>query len=128
VWDGGSAHQLGLVDGFGGMEEAVAKAAEMAKLGDERGVQYLEPSRSFRDEVIDLFAFEDPEDEIPSTDAFTMLARRPQQQFAEAIGEVHSILSGPSIQARCLECPSVAPAAIRANDLSIIELVRKWLS
>jgi protease-4 len=128
VWDGGTARQLGLVDGFGGMEEAVAKAAEMAKLGDERGVQYLEPSRSFRDEVIDLFAFEDPEDEIPSTDAFTMLARRPQQQFAEAIGEVHSILSGPSIQARCLECPSVAPAAIRANDLSIIELVRKWLS
>src|SRR4029077_15155973 len=37
VWDGGTAHQIGLVDGFGGMQEAVAKAAEMAKLGnDER--------------------------------------------------------------------------------------------
>ena len=129
VWDGGTARQLGLVDGFGGMEDAVAKAAELAKLGDERGVQYLEPSRSFRDELIDLFAFEDePDDEIPSADAFTMLARRPQQQLAEAIGEVRSILSGPSIQARCIECPSGAPAAISASDVSLIDLLWKWLS
>ncbi|MEO7277293.1 MAG: signal peptide peptidase SppA, partial [Sphingomicrobium sp.] len=38
VWDGGTAHQLGLVDGFGGMPEAIGKAAELAKLGDERRV------------------------------------------------------------------------------------------
>ena len=42
VWDGGTAHQLGLIDGFGGMDEAIAKAAQLAKLGDERGVTYLE--------------------------------------------------------------------------------------
>src|SRR5205085_3074851 len=43
VWDGGTAHQIGLVDGFGGMQEAVAKAAELAHLGaNERGVRYLE--------------------------------------------------------------------------------------
>ena len=35
VWDGGTARQLGLVDGFGGMDDAVAKAAELAKLDDE---------------------------------------------------------------------------------------------
>ena len=33
VWDGGTARQLGLVDGFGGMDEAIAKAAQLAKLG-----------------------------------------------------------------------------------------------
>jgi protease-4 len=42
VWDGGSARQLGLVDGFGGINAAIAKAAQLAKLGDERGVRYLE--------------------------------------------------------------------------------------
>ena len=47
VWDGGTARQLGLVDGFGGMDEAIAKAAELAKLGDERGVTYLERPPSF---------------------------------------------------------------------------------
>ena len=43
VWDGGTAHQIGLVDGFGGMEDAIAKAAQLAGLGNERGVRYLEP-------------------------------------------------------------------------------------
>src|ERR687897_621667 len=41
VWDGGAARQLGLVDGFGGMDEAIAKAAELAKLGEgERRLTY----------------------------------------------------------------------------------------
>lgn len=34
VWAGGPAKQLGLVDSFGGMDEAVARAAQLAKLGD----------------------------------------------------------------------------------------------
>ena len=59
VWDGGTAHQIGLVDGFGGMNEAIAKAAALAKLGDERGVRYLEPPPSFRDELLQSFASED---------------------------------------------------------------------
>ena len=42
-----------VIDGFGGMQEAIAKAAELAHLGNERGVRYLEPPRSFRDQLID---------------------------------------------------------------------------
>ena len=34
VWDGGTARQLGLVDGFGGMSDAIAKAAQLANLGN----------------------------------------------------------------------------------------------
>src|SRR6185295_7802045 len=50
VWDGGTARQLGLVDGFGGMDEAIAKAAELAKLGDDdRGLTYLSEEPSFAD-------------------------------------------------------------------------------
>ncbi len=128
VWDGGTARQLGLVDGFGGMDEAVAKAAELAKLGGERRVQYLEPPRNFRDELLGALALESPDDEVPATDAFATLAGRPRQQLAEAIEDVRSILSGPSIQARCLECPPVAPATLRAGDVSLLDLVRKWLS
>ena len=36
VWDGGTARQLGLVDQFGGLDEAIAKAAALAKTDDKR--------------------------------------------------------------------------------------------
>jgi protease-4 len=128
VWDGGTAHQLGLVDGFGGMSEAVTKAAQLAKLGDERGLRYLEPPRSFRDQLIETLASEQNDDSAAPQDAFAVLAGQPQRQLATAIAEVSSILSGPSIQARCLECPAVAPAKLRPRDLSLLALIREWLS
>jgi protease-4 len=128
VWDGGSAHQLGLVDGFGGMSEAIAKAAQLAGLGNERGVRYLEPPRSFRDQLIETIASEEDTDSAAPQDAFALLAGQPQRQLASALAEVRSILSGPSIQARCLECPAVAPAKLQASDLSLLGLIRDWLS
>ena len=128
VWDGGAAHQLGLVDGFGGMSEAVAKAAQLANLGDERGVRYLEPPASFRDRLIASLASEQGDDSAVPQDAFALIAGQPQRQLASAIVEVRSILSGPSIQARCLECPAVAPARLKRSDMSLIALIEDWLS
>jgi len=126
VWDGGTAHQIGLVDGFGNLDDAIAKAAQLADLGDERGVRYLEPQKGFRDQLIDAFA--DNNDSAVPADAFSMLAAQPQQQLAGVIAEVRSIMAGPSIQARCLECPAVAPARVDARDLSLLELIKSWLS
>jgi protease-4 len=128
VWDGGAAHQLGLVDGFGGIDEAVAKAAQLANLGDERGVRYLEPPRSFKQELIEALANEQNDDSAVPEDAFASLAHAPRQQLAAMIAEVRSILTGPSIQARCLACPPVAPARLDTRDLSLIELIKGWLS
>ena len=128
VWDGGTAHQLGLVDGFGGMQEAISKAAELAHLGNERGVRYLEPPRSFRDQLIDSLTAQKDDDSSASGDAFAALALQPQQQLTAAIAEVRSVLAGPSIQARCLECPTVAPARLDKRDLSLLELLKSWLS
>jgi protease-4 len=128
VWDGGAAHQLGLVDGFGGMSEAVAKAAQLAGLGNERGVRYLEPPVSFRDRLIASLASEEGNDSAVPQDAFGLIAGQPQRQLASAIVEVRSILGGPSIQARCLECPAVAPARLDRRDMSLIALIEAWLS
>jgi protease-4 len=129
VWDGGTARQLGLIDGFGGMEEAIAKAAALAKLGDERGVRYLEPPKSFRQELLQTFARRDKdEDSGDTTDAFTTLARAPQRQLAAMLADIRAILTGPAIQARCLECPSTSHAALEPTDRSLMELIAKWLS
>ena len=127
VWDGGTARQIGLVDGFGGVSDAIAKAARLAGLGDERGVRYLEPAPSFRDQLIESLA-EQRDDTAAPADAFSTMARQPGQQLASALGEVRSILSGSSIQARCLECPAVAPARIEQKDLTLLGLIRSWLS
>ena len=127
VWDGGTARQIGLVDGFGGLDEAIAKAAQLAGLGNERGIRYLEPSRTLRDQLIEALAGQnDSASQVPG-DAFSTIARQPQQQLATALMEVRSILSGPSIQARCIECPAVEPVRLDQRDLSLLELLKSWL-
>jgi protease-4 len=128
VWDGGTAHQLGLVDAFGGVQDAIAKAGDLAKLGkDDRGIRYLDAPRSFRDQFLESLAA-DSDDGTSSEDAFSAWAGRPRQQLADALFEVRAILSGPSIQARCLECPLGAPAPLPARDRSLLALVEEWLS
>jgi protease-4 len=127
VWDGGTARQLGLVDGFGGMEEAIAKAAELAKLGDERGVTYLDPERSYRDDLLEMFTSDESSDTPQARDPFAVLAHAPQQQLAAAIADVRAILAGPSIQARCLECPPVAPTTLPRGDASLLDVLRTLL-
>jgi protease-4 len=128
VWDGGTAHQLGLVDGFGGIDEAVAKAAQLAGLGNERRVRYLEPPKTFKQALIEALANEQNDSNAVPEDAFASLGRAPQQQVAAMLQEVRSILSGPSIQARCLSCPPVAPARLERRDLSLLEVLTDWLS
>jgi protease-4 len=128
VWDGGTARQLGLVDGFGGMPQAIEKAAELAKLGDRRGVRYLEPPRRFKDELIAALETEQRDDSAAPQDAFAVLGRKPQEQLASAVAEVRAIMSGPSIQARCLECPSIPPVRISGEGGGLLALLKAWLS
>jgi len=127
VWDGGTAHQIGLVDGFGGISDAIAKAAQLAKLGDERSVRYLEPPKGFREQFLESLAA-DSDDTTTSDDAFAVFTARPREQLAAALAEVRSMLSGPAIQVRCLECPAAAPARSEAHDKSLLALVEEWLS
>ena len=61
------------------MDEAIAKAAQLAKLGDERGVRYLEPAPSFRDELLEMLALQGNDDATAQPDAFAAIARQPQQ-------------------------------------------------
>ena len=126
VWDGGTARQLGLIDGFGGLDAAIAKAAELAKLGDARGLTYLERPESFWDNMLGMIADEDESSVQP--DAFAALKAAPETTIRSAIGEVRAILSGPSIQVRCLECPAVAPARVDPADVGIFARLMGWLA
>jgi len=113
VWDGGTAHQLGLVDRFGNLGDAVAEAARRAHLdpADVRPV-FLEREQGWLARIFsDAARDEDRSDAaLASRDAFAGLARRPEAMIVRALNDARELLSGPAIQARCLECGWEAPA------------------
>ena len=125
VWDGGTARQLGLVDGFGGLDQAIAAAAGLAKLGDERKVRYLDRAPTFAEELMAMFSGE--EAEAAPTDAFAALAPAPEALLDVALDDVRRILSGPSIQVRCLDCPVELRASAGTEAKGWKAMLLGWL-
>ncbi|MDQ3140404.1 MAG: S49 family peptidase, partial [Pseudomonadota bacterium] len=117
VWDGGTARQLGLVDAFGSLDDAIAEAARRAKLdADSATAIYLEREPTFFEQMFSTYGGADSEP--VARDIFSQLAQRPQDLLLRAMNDAGQILSGPAIQARCLECPGSVPpprAAPRAS-------------
>ena len=127
VWDGGTARQIGLVDGFGNIDAAIAKAGELAKLDkDDRGLRYLERPRSFKDSLLEMLANEELDDGSAPTDAFAAIGGRPAEELASAIADLRSVLTGPRIQVRCLECGPVAPARVTQADRGFLASLAEW--
>ncbi len=124
VWAGGPARQLGLVDRFGGMDEAVARAAALAKLGDERGVTYLERPKSWREEFASVFREDDEGSD--RTDAFAGIAARERTLMLGALADLRSVLGGPAVQVRCLTCPPVSPPRVTAQERGLLERLLGW--
>ncbi|HYD13532.1 MAG TPA: signal peptide peptidase SppA [Allosphingosinicella sp.] len=107
VWSGGAARQLGLVDRFGGLDDAVREAARRAGLDpNEARATYLERRPGF---LARLLAGSEGDTAGAPRDVFSRLAQRPQALLERALYEAQGLLAGPAIQARCLECPAVAP-------------------
>ena len=52
VWSGTDAYELGLVDHLGDLDDAVAAAAELAEIGDDYTVAYIEKEEKFKDKII----------------------------------------------------------------------------
>ena len=97
--------QIGLVDQFGGMEEAIAKAGELAGLdADNRGLTFLERKPGWRSELAGLLR---DDDDASESDPFASLRTDPDALAASVLQQAELLLSGPTIQARCLECGPV---------------------
>jgi protease-4 len=127
VWDGGTARQLGLVDGFGGMEQAIAKAAQLAKLDDgNRGVRYLERPQSLTDSLVAMLAADELDERTAPEDALAAIGGNPERELGAALANVRSILGGPRFQARCLECGSVATPLLTRRDKGFLAALAEW--
>lgn len=119
VWDGGTARQLGLVDGFGSLGDAVAEAARRAKL-DPKSVDivYLEKEPTFLDRLLADMSGSGEADQA-AADPLSRIAARPNLLLMRGLEDARKILSGPAVQARCLECPTVAMPLRRSERLSL---------
>lgn len=112
VWDGGTARQIGLVDQYGGIEDAIVWAARQAEL--ERGdyhVKYLggelDPYQSL---IQSLVAGGQDARSNGGQDMFGLVALRQQALAGQATSDFERLLGSRGMQAYCLECP-VAPRA-----------------
>jgi protease-4 len=112
VWDGGTARQLGLVDEFGGMQDALEWAAKAAKIGgDDWHAVYLETPVDPYTSLIEQLVLGDSARESPAEarDLFGLLTARERGLGTRLVGDLERLFGSSGIQAYCLECP-VQPA------------------
>lgn len=118
VWDGGTARQVGLVDQFGGLDEALAWAAEQAGLNEgEWHTRFLGDQPSGYDPLIRRWVMDAarPAAGIPhQADIFTLAAHQRTMLAARLDADLKRLMGGEGIQAYCMECPVHSPLLMAA--------------
>ena len=124
VWAGGIARQIGLVDQFGGLDDAIAYAARAANLDPGKTYPLFierEPN-AFKKLIAETFRNETGNGDQAALDPWTRLAGNPETRLAQALGDARRIAAGPAIQVRCLECPADA-ATTPPRDATLARLI-----
>ncbi len=110
VWDGGTARQIGLVDQYGGMDEALAWVAQQAELGDDWHARYLGSQATGYDTLLRSLLTDDAETGQGNDVVATFALRR-----AAALGRIESdldrLMGTRGMQAYCLDCPAPLTAS-----------------
>ena len=124
VWDGGTARQIGLVDRFGTLSDAIAETARRAKLDPAKvHAEYLEKKPGWADQIARSLADTNRDDDNAAGDAFSRLAAERRGMVAQALGDMRRLVGGAAIQARCLECAALAPSQPSAADARLLDVV-----
>ena len=131
VWDGATARQIGLVDRFGTLDDAVAEAARRAGI-DPGNVErvYLEKGPSWFSQLIaglagDRDRDDDGADAAQARGVFAVIAAERRDMLARAIGDAKRLSEVQSIQARCLECGGFGDTRAAPADRSLLAIVLK---
>lgn len=135
VWDGGTARQIGLVDSFGGLEDAIAQAATLAKIDPATArAYYIEPEPSKFAEFLNGIMSSDADARVGSkaalpTDLLGRQSWRQRQVALQAIGDARSMTQGAGIRVSCLECGAYAVpgAADTAQHDGMLWRMLAWL-
>ena len=109
VWDGGTARQLGLVDRFGGLDEAVAEAARRAKLtGDDARATFVDPELS---PLAWLFGDQVGAEAAMPLDLIGRVGWERQRLARAGVAQALTLATGAGVRAECLTCGALTPAS-----------------
>lgn len=115
VWDGGTAQQLGLIDGFGGIKDALAEAAKRAGLAEGKyHPQYLDPESRLSWLPFGGIPFVRQES-APVTGVVGWAGQRQKAIFGQALATAQGLLAREDVQALCLECGASIPRNNKAS-------------
>lgn len=118
VWDGGTARQIGLVDEFGGLTEALEWAAAKAgtKKGEWHAVYLGEQDANYDSLIRQLVASEAAKARTaPVGDIFAMTALRSEALGTRITRDAERLLGTRGVQAYCLDCPAPLASATAAS-------------
>lgn len=120
VWDGGTARQNGLVDQFGGLDDALAYAAKSAKL-EKWHAEYYGTDADPYASLLEALTGEEEEAAPGATDLAGLVALRQEARLGGALAELGWLAGVRGAQAYCLDCPVALRALPPRQD-------RGWLA
>lgn len=131
VWDGGTARQLGLVDQFGGLEDALQWVAKEASLEeDDWSAMFLGNAPSNYDSLIRQLVTDAvaPAPMSRGGDLFAMTARQREVIIGQLVSDAKMLSGTEGVQAFCLECPAM-PRPMRAPENgSMLKVLADWVT
>lgn len=128
VWAGSSAKQIGLIDSYGTVDDAIAEAAKLAKIapGNARPLYIEKEPSAWKQMFRSLVEPSEPRNAMArGGDVWSALAGRADHMLIRALADAQHILTGPAIQVRCLECPT-GSAPPRPGDISAARALLAW--
>ena len=134
VWDGGTARQIGLVDQFGGLEDALAWAGAKAGLKEgEWHPVFLGAQDDNYDPLIRRLLTSEAESKaavMTGSDPFELVARKQDDLASRLLHDAERLMGTSGVQAFCLECPGrpLAPSARRAPVGGMARLMQLLLT
>jgi protease-4 len=134
VWDGGTARQIGLVDQFGGLEDALAWAGAKAGLKEgEWHPVFLGAQDDTYDPLIRRLLTSEAESKaavMAGSDPFALVARKQDDLASRLLYDAERLMGTSGVQAFCLECPGrpLAPSARRAPVGGMVRLMQLLLA
>jgi protease-4 len=116
VWAGGTARQIGLVDQFGGLPDALAAAAKLAKIDGDYHARYFEDEPSEFSKMLASWSGAEQPAAASPRGWFGIAAMNRQLAERRMLQDLSLLTEAGSVQASCLDCRAYLPAVPRPGQ------------